>query len=125
MMDEPKVMYRVYRTVSKEITDSLTRVTTYYLDDDGKWVRSPYAAKLFKTYAEADRAARGLKGPYSYLAEYEIVEGNELWYARRAKLKHQAKKLFGLPVNIPAYLVADRYEEEGMLEEAAMLRAKK
>jgi hypothetical protein len=125
MMDEPKVMYRVYRTVSKEITDSLTRVTTYYLDDDGKWVRSPYAAKLFKTFPETDQAIRELKGDYRTQADREPVKGRQLWYARKAKLKHQAKKLFRLPVNIPACLVADRYEEEGMLEEAAVLRAKK
>lgn len=82
-------------------------------------------AKLFDTAKEA-YACR-------FLAASQFVNRTVLALAARddhikGVLRHRARieaqKRFSLPYSCPAYVIADRYEEEGEVETATLLRGK-
>lgn len=53
----------------------------------------------------------------------EVLEGDLTSSVRRNQLKHSAQHLFNMDLNAPAKIIADRYEEAGMDDEAEDMRA--
>ncbi len=108
--------------------DGPTRLTDAYLGDDGPYVNLP-SARTFDNKEDADIAAMWLDSeedpqPPEEHTEWVAVElnSNDIDVILRHRLKQRARELFNLPYNTPALVLADRYGDAGMEEEAMILR---
>jgi hypothetical protein len=124
-MSENETAYFIRRAVLKFTEgEEYSRAIIYWFTDDGKWARSRHLAHLFTQRGQAQLAVYNLPGIYKQDAFIEEIHGRVLSRIKKGMAKHKAKKLFRLPANTPANILADRFEEEGMLEEANLLRGK-
>jgi hypothetical protein len=118
--------FLVVRKVGVPVVDQNNDlVLSYWLTEDKKWTRSRFAAEIFPSYQAAKGAIEKITGGIKSYAVCEPVTGNTLLRIRKSKAKHKARKLFGLPLTTPDYMLADRFEEEGIMEEASLFRGKK
>lgn len=94
-----------------------------YLAYSGVFTTNDYReAKLFPTREEATNAIPETREccRFGVITLWDMETITTLRY----QVFQKARGLFGLKGNSPYWLVADRYEEEGMLEEAELLRVK-
>lgn len=102
--------------------------TVNYMCENANLTSHVSKAQMFGTRKEAVArlhdvlGAQEISGP----AGWEVVEANQEQVAMhtRLQLRIKARSLFGIRGNVPLGILADRYEDEGMLEEAGLLRMK-
>lgn len=117
-----KRFYILYRHVRLRATGR--PIPYHYLTDDDKEHRSAVYARVFTDREEAltvgSRVSITNDGRVTWCIT-KIGPGAALSIAKH-KLKVRGKRLFSLPVNTPAKIFADLYEENGMTAEADLLR---
>lgn len=96
-----------------------------YLSIYGRLHASELLAKLFDTNLEAEKACQQYKrknpGTFVWVVPVRFSD-RELLSILKHQLKLRAKGLFNLSARTPAGIVADRYEDAMMGEEATLLR---
>lgn len=89
---------------------------------NGKRENSPTRAMPFDSQEEAVKVAKTIKHDVWCVHRIDDEEPHVAFHARRREVILKAKSLFGLSARTPYKILADRYEEEGMDEEANLLR---
>ncbi len=99
-----------------------------YLDTIVNRFGSILNATLFKSEELAEVTAHSWRTRWSDKTAVQAVGADlllteEVILIQKHQLKKRAKALFGLRVNSPIAVIADRYEDMGMIEEASLLRS--
>jgi hypothetical protein len=94
--------------------------TFYYITDDGRQTKTFGLSKIFRTTTEVYRyiVQYGLPSSWKYLR----LDKLDYLYIRCHKLRYAAREKFGLSLKTPLLILADRFEEEGMMKESKLLR---
>ena len=97
-----------------------------YLDHECKVVRGMCNARMFPSALAASAAlvAAQLRGSDVNAWSIAMLREEDVLRICSVRLRRQATKMFGLRATTPAAIVADRYEDAGMMDEANLLRRK-
>lgn len=98
------------------------RLTVLYLKDDYKFTKTHGLAKIFNTEQEAKLCLLDRFHYHHANIGIQEIDAHTKISIQKHKLRYKAKELFKLPVNTPAKILADRFEDANMLEEANLLR---
>ncbi len=100
-----------------------------FLDTTTNKFGSILNATLFGEEGKADQVADDTEGKYTWKGIVieklgaTLLLSKEVTLIQKHQLKKRAKVLYGLRVNSPTAIIADRYEDEGMMQEASLLRS--
>lgn len=116
----------VYAVIGRSVTD-------FFADYSGRlhvrWLSYDRETNLHDWVAyKVDATLLGRKEASRLMAIHNVameqLSDKELLRIYQHRMKRKAKELFKLAATSPKWLLADRFEEEGMLEEAELLRRK-
>lgn len=116
--------YALYRRfyVKGEPLDSEQSTEKRYLGEDGEGYPDLRDALLFDNLYDARQATADMYNDYGQRWYMQPLYHEEALGIKKHQLCVKAEGLFSLPLGTPDGIVADRYEDAGMVEEAGTLR---
>ncbi len=105
---------------------SLSVIRPVYLDVSTDRFGSAVNATLFENRETARTALDNCDDTdkYQLVLGVRVVHPSVVLSIRKHTLRKRAKELWGLRVNSPIGIIADRYEDAGMMESAKLLRSR-